>query len=129
MKTFNNTAGTTSSDFALGQGTGNEVRQFVLSHTNLNLAGLATDRAGNQISVLGIEFYDAKLLARNASGGIVAKQLRGTISGTAVTRIEDVFQEDFAADVTLTSNGTTLNVNCTGTGNFTIYITLTKVAE
>lgn len=126
MKTFNNTTGTTSSDFTLGQGTGNEVRQVVLNATETSLA---LDRSGNQITVTGIEFYDAKVLARNANGSIVAKHLRGTVSGTVVTRIEDVFQEDFAADITLTSDGTTLSVNCTGTGNFTIYITLTKVAE
>ncbi len=125
MKTFNNTAGTTSSDFALGQGTGNEVRQFVLSRTD---AGIATDRSNNSIDISGVEFYDAKVLAKSA-GGIVAKQLRGTINGTTVTRIEDVFQEDIVADVNITSNGTTLSVNCTGTGNFTIYITLTRVAE
>jgi hypothetical protein len=125
MKTFNNTAGTTSSDFALGQGTGNEVRQFVLSRTD---GGIATNRSNNSIDISGVEFYDAKVLAKSA-GGIVAKQLRGTINGTTVTRIEDVFQEDIVADVTITSNGTTLSVNCTGTGNFTIYITLTKVAE
>jgi hypothetical protein len=125
MKTFNNTAGTTSSDFALGQGTGNEVRQFVLSRTD---AGIATDRSNNSIDISGVEFYDAKVLAKS-TGGIVAKQLRGTINGTTVTRIEDVFQEDIVADVEITSNGTTLSVNCTGTGNFTIYITLTRVAE
>jgi hypothetical protein len=125
-KQFNNIAGTTSNQFTLGQGSGNEVRQVVLNATG---TGLALDRSGNQIAVTGVEFYDAKVLARNASGGIVAKQIRGTINGTTVTRIEDVFQEDFAADVTLTSNGTTLSANCTGTGNFTIYITLTKVAE
>jgi hypothetical protein len=125
MKTFNNTAGTTSSDFALGQGTGNEVRQFVLSRTD---AGIATDRSNNSIDISGVEFYDAKILAKSA-GGIVAKQLRGTVNGTTVTRIEDVFQEDIVADVEITSNGTTLSVNCTGTGNFTIYITLTRVAE
>jgi hypothetical protein len=124
MKTFNNTAGTTSSNFALGQGTGNEVRQFVLSRTD---AGIATDRSNNSIDVSGVEFYDAKVLAKSA-GGIVAKQLRGIINGTTVTRIEDVFQEDIVADVSITSNGTTLSVNCTGTGNFTIYITLTRVA-
>lgn len=125
MKTFNNTAGTTSSDFALGQGTGNEVRQFVLSRTD---AGIATDRSNNSIDISGVEFYDARVLAKGV-GGIVAKQLRGIINGTTVTRIEDVFQEDIVADVTITSNGTTLSVNCTGTGNFTIYITLTRVAE
>jgi hypothetical protein len=125
MKTYNNAAGTTSSDFALGQGTGHEVRQYTLSRTD---AGIATDRTGSQITIAGVEFYDAKVLA-TSTGGIVAKQLRGTVNGTTVTRIEDVFQEDIVADVNVTSDGTTLSVNCTGTGNFTIYITLTRVAE
>lgn len=125
-KQFNNIAGTTSSNFALGQGTGNEVQQFVLSSTG---NGVAVDRRGNQVAFSGVCFYDMKVVAKNDTSGIVAKQLRGTINGTTVTRIEDVFQEDFAADVALTSTGTTLSVNCTGTGNFTIYITLTKVAE
>ena len=125
MKTFNNTSGTTSSNFALGQGTGHEVRQIVLT---TDTAGPALDRTGNQISVTGIEFYDVKMLAKNAAGSIVAKQLRGTISGTTVTRIEDIFQEDFAADIALTSTGTALSIICTGAANFTIYITLTRVA-
>jgi hypothetical protein len=110
----------------LGQGTGSEVRQIVLNAAG---PGTALDRNGGAITVGAVEFYDAKVLARDANGLIVSKQLRGTVSGTTVTRIEDIFQEDFAADVTLTSDGTTLSANCTGTGNFTIYITLTKVAE
>jgi hypothetical protein len=124
MKTYNNTAGTTSSDFALSQGTGNEVRQYALSCTD---TGVAVDRTGNQVSIVGVEFYDAKVLVKSSSG-IVAKQLRGTVNGSVVTRIEDVFQEDVVADVNMTANGTTLSVNCTGTGNFTIYITLTRVS-
>ncbi len=126
MKSFNNTAGTTSTEFGLGVGTGNEVRQFVLSSTGNSVA---LDRDGNKITVSGIEFYDAKVLARSAGGMIVAKQLRGTINGTEITRIEDLFQEDFAADVNFTSNGAELTVNCVGTGNFAVYITMTKVAE
>lgn len=126
MKSFNNTAGTTSTEFGLGVGTGNEVRQFVLSSTGNSVA---LDRNGAKISIAGIEFYDAKIIAKNGAGEIVAKQLRGTINGTSVTRIEDLFQEDFAADVNFTSNGTELTVNCVGTGNFAVYITMTKVAE
>lgn len=126
MKTFNNAAGTTSTEFGLGVGTGSEVRQFVLHSFG---AGTAVDRNENEVNVNGIEFYDIKMLAKNSTGAIVAKQLRGTISGTTVTRIEDLFQEDFTADVTLTSSGTTLSVACTGDANFTIYATLTRVAE
>jgi hypothetical protein len=126
MKSFNNTAGTTSTEFGLGVGTGSEVRQFVLSSAGNSVA---LDRNGSKISITGIEFYDAKVLAKNGAGEIVAKQLRGTINGTSVTRIEDLFQEDFAADVYFTSNGAELTVNCVGTGNFTVYITMTKVAE
>ena len=126
MKTFNNIAGTTSTDFSIGQGTGSEVNQYVLSSTGNSVA---VDREGNQVPVSGISFYDMKAVAKDITGSIVAKHLRGTISGTSVTRIEDAFQEDFAADVELTSTGTTLSVNCTGLANFTIYITITKVAE
>ena len=126
MKTFNNIAGTTSTDFSIGQGTGSEVKQYVLSSTGNSVA---VDREGNEVAVAGISFYDMKAVAKDTTGSIVAKHLRGTVSGTAVTRIEDVFQEDFAADVELTSTGTTLSVNCTGLANFTIYITITKVAE
>jgi hypothetical protein len=125
MKSFNNIAGTTSTEFGLGVGTGNEVRQVVLNAVGSNSA---VDREGNELVVSGVEFYDIKVLAKGAEG-IVAKQLRGTVNGTTVTRIEDVFQEDFAADVTLTSDGTTLSVACTGSANFTIYATLTRVAE
>ena len=227
MKSFNNAAGTTSTEFGIGVGTGSEVRQFLLTATatsanvatfiegngfdwaswdnntiqfrspttdflnainTLGVGGTVTnltnygtaleytsftivsssvsndgyadylnlvvtdsvtaqqyihtldiadqagsnnalDRNGESITVSGIEFYDAKVLAKNNAGEVVAKQLRGTINGTTVTRIEDVFQEDFAADVELTSTGTELTVNCIGTGNFTVYITMTKVAE
>lgn len=126
MKSFNNSAGTTSTEFGLGVGTGSEVRQFALSSTG-NTPAL--DREGNAVTVSGIEFYDAKVIAKNGIGEIVAKQLRGTVNGTTVTRIEDLFQEDFAAEVYITSNGGQLTVNCVGAGNYTIYITMTKVAE
>jgi hypothetical protein len=60
----------------------------------------------------------------------MAKQLRGTVSGTTVTRIEDIFQEEFSADVVLTSTGTKLTVTCKHTGsltNYTIYATMISV--
>ena len=130
MKSFNNTAGTTSTEFGLGVGTGNEVRHIVLTVTG---DGVATDRNNNSITVSGVEFYDIKLLVKGAIG-VVAKQIRGTIIGTTVTRIEDVFQEDFAADVNITSDGTTLSVESTGSingggANYPVYATLTRVNE
>jgi len=60
----------------------------------------------------------------------MARQLRGTVSGSTVSRIEDVFQEDFPADVTLTSDGATLSVECKHTDSpttYTIYATMTSV--
>lgn len=125
MKSFNHLSGTTSTEFQLGAGTGNEVRQVVLTSVG---PGTAADREGNEILTSGVEFYDIKMLATSVSG-TVAKQLRGTISGTTVTRIEDVFQEDFIADVELASDGTTFSITCVGTANFTVYATLTRVAE
>ena len=71
-----------------------------------------------------------KIVAKNAAGDIMAKQLRGTVNGTNVTRIEDIFQQGFSADVTLTSNGTTLTVTCKNTGsltNYTIYTTMVSI--
>jgi hypothetical protein len=81
------------------------------------------------IELSGIAFYDMRVIAKNAQGHIAAKQLRGTIN-TTVTRIEDIFQEEFPADVVLTSNGTTLTVTCKNTGsltNYTIYTTIINV--
>ena len=57
MKTFNNISGTTSTDFAIGQGTGSEVKHYVLSSTGNSVA---VDREGNEVAVAGISFYDMK---------------------------------------------------------------------
>ena len=131
MKTYNNTAGTTSSDFALGQGTGAEVRHFVLTAATTASNEFAVSRDGTDIGLNGVEFYDIKVLARNVSG-IVARHLRGTISGLTITRIEDVFQEDFSANVTLTSANSILSIECTPEGvtqtDYTIYVVLTRVS-
>lgn len=126
---FNNTAGTTSTEFQLGAGTGAEVRHFVLTATVNGAPAAATDRAGNEINIAGVEFYDIKLLAKNATG-TVAQHIRGTVTGTTVTRIADVFQEDFDGAVAITSTGSVFSVECTSTtpANFTIYVTLTRVS-
>jgi hypothetical protein len=128
-KQFNNTAGTTSSEFHLGAGTGSEVRQFVLTADVAGTPVNAVDRAGNEIEIVGIEFYEIKMLAQD-SAGIVARQLRGTVNGTTVTRITDTFQEDFDGDINLTSTGTVLSIECQSTTNakFTISVTLTRVS-
>jgi hypothetical protein len=128
-KKFNNISGTTSSNWAIGVGKATAVQYVIYAICN-STDVVAKDKNNNEISVSGIGFYDMKIVAKNASGDIVAKQLRGTINGTTVTRIEDVFQEDFSADVVLTSNGTTLTVTCKNTGsltNYTIYTTMTSV--
>jgi hypothetical protein len=126
---FNNSTGTTSTEFQLGAGTGAEVRQFVLTASVNGAPVMATDRASNEIAVAGVEFYDIKLLAKDATG-TVARHIRGTVSGTTTTRITDTFQEDFDGDIAVTSNGTTFSVECTSTtsANFTIYVTLTRVS-
>jgi hypothetical protein len=124
MKTFNNIAGTTSSEFSLGAGTGNESRHFVLSSLGSNAK--ATDRLGaDSILVSGVEFYDLKLVAINGSN-IVAKHLRGVIYNSVVSRVEDVYQEDFEADVTLTVNSELLSIECSGDAQFTVDIKMTR---
>jgi|Laugrespbdmm15sd_2_1035082.scaffolds.fasta_scaffold04692_4 hypothetical protein len=131
MKTYNNTAGTTSNQFTLGQGSGAEVRHFVLTASTTASNEFAVTRDGSDIDLNGVEFYDIKVLAKNGSG-IVARHLRGTITGSTITRIEDVFQEDFGADVVLTSVNSILKIACTPDGvtqtDYTIYVVLTRVS-
>ena len=131
MKTYNNTAGTTSNQFTLGEGSGAEVRHFVLTASTTVSNVFAVARDGVDINLNGVEFYDIKVLARNGSD-IVARHIRGTISGLTITRIEDVFQEDFSANVTLTSANSVLSIECTPEGvtqtDYTIYIVLTRVS-
>lgn len=127
---FNNSTGTTSPEFHLAAGTGNEVRQIVLTAEVSTASAIASDRFDNEIAVGNIEFFDLKVLAKTVSGNIVAKSLRGTITGTTVTRIEDIFQEDFTADVVLSVASSLLVVECTSAvpSSFTVYATLIRVA-
>jgi len=131
MKTYNNTAGTTSNQFTLGEGSGAEVRHFVLTASTSGSNEFAVTRDGIDIDLNGVEFYDIKVLAKNGSG-IVARHLRGTISGQTITRIEDVFQDDFSANITLTSANSILSIECTPDGvtqtDYTIYVVLTRVS-
>jgi hypothetical protein len=129
IKKFNNISGTTSSSYAIGVGKATAVQHVVYAVCDLTDVA-AKDKNNNELPVNGIEFYDMKIIAKNVAGNIVAKQLRGTVNGTTVTRIEDIFQEEFPADVELTSNGTTLIVTCKNTGsmtNYTIYATMISV--
>jgi hypothetical protein len=131
MKTYNNTAGTTSNQFTLGEGSGAEVRHFVLTASVTGSNEFAVTRDGTDIELSGIEFYDIKVLTQNGSG-IAARSVRGTISGQTITKIEDVFQEDFSAGIVLTSTNSILKIACTPAGatqsNYTIYLVLTRVS-
>jgi|LauGreDrversion2_6_1035139.scaffolds.fasta_scaffold49573_2 Rieske Fe-S protein len=129
IKKFNNISGTTSSSYAIGVGKANATQYVVYAKCNLTDVA-AKDKNNNEIPVDGVEFYDMKIVAKNAEGEIVAKQLRGTVNNTTVTRIEDIFQEEFSADVILTSNGRMLTVTCKSTGsltNYTIYTTMVSI--
>jgi hypothetical protein len=128
-KKYNNVAGTTSGDFTIGIGKAT-VGQYVIFAICNGANTNAHDKNNAEIQIEGVCFYDIKMVAENAGKQIVAKQLRGTINNTTITRIEDVFQEDFPADVTLTSDGTKLSVECVDTGtetHYTIYATLTRI--
>lgn len=129
IKKFNNISGTTSSNWAIGVGKATTVHYVIYASTNGSNVS-AKDKNNEEIPVSGIEFYDMKVVAKNSAGDIVAKQLRGTVNETTVTRIEDIFQEEFSADVVLTSNGSKLTVTCNSTGsltNYTIYATIVSV--
>lgn len=131
MKTFNNIAGTTSSQFSIGTGT-TGCRQIALGAVCLGADTVAQDRNGDNISVAGTEFYDLKFLATNQLGQRVAKQFRGTItnSGT-VSKIEDIFEEEFNGDIELTVAGSELVVTCkigsATTATYNVYVTLQRI--
>lgn len=130
-KQFNNAAGTTSSEFAIGVGA-NNVRHIVLSATCDGSNAVALDRAGNEITVTGIEFFDLKMLAKDQSGNVATKQLRGTIVvGGNITIIEDIFEEGFNGDVSLSLNGNTLTITCVKgtatTATYSVYVALQRI--
>jgi len=130
-KQFNNAAGTTSSEFAIGVGSTN-VRHVVLSAVCTGSDTLALDRAGNEITVEGIEFFDLKMLAKDQLGQVSTKQLRGTIVvGGNITKIEDIFEEGFNGDVNLTLNGNTLSISCAKgtatTATYSVYVALQRI--
>lgn len=131
MKTFNNTAGTTSSEFTIGVGT-TGLRQIVLGAVCLGADTSAVDRVGNEITIEGTEFFDIKILAVDQAGNRLTKQLRGSASGSSVSKIEDTFEEDFDGGVVLTLSNGTLEVQClTGsstTATYSIYATLQRVS-
>jgi hypothetical protein len=125
-KKFNNIAGTTSNNWEIGVGSQTAI-QYVTWAVCDAIDVPALDKEESSIAVSGLNFYDMKIVAKNDAGQIVAKQLRGTINGTIVTRIEDIFQEEFSADVELTSNGSTLTVTCKSTGSMTKYTVYTTI--
>lgn len=131
MKTFNNTAGTTSSEFTIGVGT-TGLRQIVLGAVCSGADTSAVDREGNEITVEGTEFFDIKILAVDQAGNRLTKQLRGSASGSSVSKIEDTFEEDFDGGVVLTLSNGTLEVQCLSgsstTATYSIYATLQRVS-
>lgn len=131
-KQFNNSHGTTSSEFSIGVGTTN-VRHIVLSANCTTGDTHATDRKSEEITVSGVEFFDLKMLAKDDAGNVATKQLRGTAAvGGSVNSIEEVFQEASGANVTLSLNGNTLSIVCAkGTAasiSYSIYISLLKAS-
>jgi hypothetical protein len=128
MKTFNNTAGTTSSEFSIGVGT-TDVRQVVLGAFCDADNTKAVDREGNELAV---QFFDIKILAVDQDGNRLTKQLRGTVAGTTVNKIEDTFEEGFDGGVQLTSASNVLSVNCligsAISATYSIYVTLQRIS-
>jgi len=130
MKTFNNTAGTTSSEFSIGVGT-TDVRHVVLGAVCNGSDTVAVDREGNGLSVEGIEFFDMKVLAVDQAGAKITKQIRGTVSST-IKKIEDTFEEGFDGGVELTVASNVLSVNClvgsATNATYSIYVTLQRIS-
>lgn len=125
-KNFANIAGTTSSEFRVSSGSTAMVRYLVLTGeggTN------ASNRESTPIVLGDHEFYDLKVIAKDGTD-IWAAQLRGLITASTTTRIEDVFSEDIpTADITVTNATGNLNIALAGasTIEYTISITLTRM--
>jgi hypothetical protein len=131
MKTFNNTAGTTSSEFSIGVGaTG--LRQIVLGAVCSGTNSSALDREGNEITIEGTEFFDIKILAVDQAGNRLTKQFRGTAAGSSVNKIEDTFEEAFDGGVKLSLSSNTLEILCLAgsstTATYSIYASLQRVS-
>lgn len=135
MKNFNNAAGTTSSEFAIGVGNAN-CRQIALGAVCLGADTVAVDRNGNNIAITGTEFYDLKFLATNQLGQRVAKQFRGTITDTSfVSKIEDIFEEEFNGDIELSISTQmsvielviTCKIGSATTATYNVYVTLQRI--
>lgn len=131
MKTFNSTAGTTSSEFSIGVGaTG--LRQIALGAVCSGTNSSALDREGNKINIEGAEFFDIKILAVDQAGNRLTKQIRGSAAGSSISKIEDTFEEAFDGGVTLSLSSNTLDILCLAgsstTATYSIYASLQRVS-
>jgi hypothetical protein len=130
MKSFNNTAGTTSSEFSIGVGATN-VRHMVLGAVCTGSNTIANDKEGNSISIAGVEFFDMKILGVDRNGNRITKHIRGTAVGSTVKKIEDTFEEGFDGGVQLAVSNNTLIVTClvgsTVNATYSIYVTLQRI--
>jgi hypothetical protein len=130
-KQFNNSHGTTSTAFEVGTGFATSARHVVLTAVCSGNDATAGDRFEDNIEIAGTEFYDMKILAVDSTGKRFAKHQRGTIAGSNITKIEDIFEEDFDGDIELSLNGTSLNIVCkigsATSATYSIYITLQRV--
>ncbi|CAB4241749.1 hypothetical protein UFOVP71_287 [uncultured Caudovirales phage] len=130
-KQFNNSHGTTSSEFSIGVG-GRGARHVVLGAVCHSGNALALDKEGQEIKVAGTEFFDLKMLAKDQDGNIATKQIRGTITvGGHITKVEDVFEEGFNGNVNLTLSGNTLSISCAKgtatTATYSVYVALQRI--
>ncbi len=132
MKTFNNTAGTTSSEFTIGAGT-TGLRQIVLGAVCSGTNAQAVDREGNSITLEGVEFFDIKVLGVDQAGNRLTKQIRGSaVVGGTIQKIEDTFEEGFDGDISLSLVGSALDIECqlgsATSATFSIYTVLQRIS-
>jgi hypothetical protein len=130
-KQFNNSHGTTSSEFAIGVG-GSGARHIVLGAVCNTGNTLALDKEGQAIEIAGTEFFDLKMLAKDQSGKVATKQIRGTVTvGGNITKVEDVFEEGFDGNVSLILSGNTLSISCIKgtaiTATYSVYVALQRI--
>lgn len=111
---------------------GDQPRYYKLTASVTGSPQIALDGLGNSIEHGPVEFYEIKMRAEDALGNLSTRRIHGVISGTDVARVDDILQDDLAANITVTTNGSALTIICADPGIATEYVlqtTLTRVKD
>lgn len=92
----------------------------------------ALDLGGNRLLRHAIDFYEIRMHAIDSMGNESVRHVKGVISGMDILRIDEILQEDFFANITMSTDGHELTILCSDPGmpvDFTIYVSLIKIKD